>query len=46
MSAAVEQLAPTAVEGDAIVFRLTDAAHALLGVKLWCDLDLGERLSI
>ena len=46
MSAAVEQLAPTAVEGDAIVFRLADAAHALLGVKLWCDLDLGERLDL
>ncbi len=46
MSAAVEQLAPTAVEGDAIAFRLADAAHALPGVKLWCDLDLGEGLDL
>ena len=31
MSAAVEQLAPTAVEGDEIAFRLADPEHALPG---------------
>jgi enterochelin esterase family protein len=46
VSAAVEELAPTAVEGGTIAFRLADAAHALPGVRLWCDLDLGDSLDL
>ena len=46
MSAAVEQLAPTAVEGEEIAFRLADPEHALPGARLWCDLDLGAVLDL
>ena len=46
VSAAVEQLAPTAVEGEAIAFRLADPEHALPGARVWCDLDLGAVLDL
>ncbi|GAA5141130.1 hypothetical protein GCM10023340_02320 [Nocardioides marinquilinus] len=34
-------LPPTAVEPDALTFRLADADHAHTSVRLWCDVDLG-----
>jgi enterochelin esterase family protein len=46
VSAAVDQLAPTAVEGDVVAFRLGDPDHELPGVRLWCDLDLGADLEL
>lgn len=46
MSAAVELIAPTAVEGDTIAFRLADPDHARTSVRLWCDLDLGADLDL
>ena len=46
VSAAVEQLAPTAVEGEEIAFRLADPEHALPGARVWCDLDLGAVLDL
>jgi enterochelin esterase-like enzyme len=33
-------IAPTAVEGDEIVFRLADPEHELDEVKVWCDVEL------
>jgi len=43
VAASSRSLAPTAVEGDTVAFRLPDAAHHLAGVGLWCDLDLGAE---
>ena len=36
----VSQLAPTAVEDDAIVFRLSDPDHGHADVKVWFDVEL------
>jgi enterochelin esterase family protein len=36
----VSQLAPTAVEDDSIVFRLSDPEHELADVKVWFDVEL------
>jgi enterochelin esterase family protein len=41
-----ERLAPTAVEGDEVVVRLADPAHAHLAVRLWSDVDLGADLDL
>jgi pimeloyl-ACP methyl ester carboxylesterase len=40
------QLAPTAVEDDALVFRLGDPDHDATDVKVWCDLQLGIELDL
>ena len=36
----VSEIAPTAVEGDEIVFRLSDPQHEHTDVKVWCDVEL------
>src|SRR6478609_11815959 len=44
--AATEELPPTAVEDDEIVFRLRDPEHEHEHVTLWCDLELGIELEL
>jgi enterochelin esterase-like enzyme len=39
----VSQLAPTAVEDDWIVFRLSDPDHELAEVKVWSDVELAPE---
>jgi len=39
--ASAKELAPTAVEGDEIVFRLSDPEHEHDDVKVWFDVELG-----
>ena len=46
MSGTVDQLAPTAVEGGEVAFRLADPGHHRAGVRLWCDVDLGHDLDL
>src|SRR3954451_11108458 len=41
-----EELAPTAVEGEELVFRLTAPEHPHEDVKVWCDLQLGFELAM
>ena len=36
----LSQLAPTAVEDDEIVFRLSDTEHEYTDVKVWSDVEL------
>ena len=42
----VSELAPTAVEDDAIVFRLSDPEHAYADVRIWSDVELASDLSL
>ena len=39
---ATEELAPTAIEDEELVFRLNDPAHEHDAVKVWCDLELAS----
>ena len=39
----VSQLAPSAIEDDSIVFRLSDPDHELTDVKVWFDVELGPE---
>src|SRR6478735_2634503 len=39
-------IAPTAVEGDEIVFRLSDHEHQHGEVKVWFDVELGVELGM
>jgi enterochelin esterase family protein len=39
-------LAPTAVEGEEIAFRLPDPDHVNVSVRLWSNLDLGAGLDL
>ena len=41
-----DPLPPTAVEGQEVAFRRADPEHALAGVRVWCDLDLGADLAL
>jgi enterochelin esterase family protein len=43
---ATEELAPTAIEDEELVFRLNDPAHEHDAVKVWCDLELGVELDL
>jgi enterochelin esterase family protein len=42
----VSELAPTAVEDDAIVFRLGDPEHEHGDVRVWFDVELGVELGM
>ncbi|HEX5090751.1 MAG TPA: alpha/beta hydrolase-fold protein [Nocardioides sp.] len=39
-------LPPTALEGEELVFRLSDPEHDHAEVKVWCDLQLGIELDM